>query len=436
MKRLNFKYLLVAILPFAIASCTEDELVTLNPNASVTPTASSTDVVLVQEEEGTDALTISWPEPEYGFSAAPSNTIMFDIEGGDFSAAAAVNIGADVSKTFKVEELNKILLALGFEPEQAGVLQYKVESKLGTYEKIVSEVKTLNATPYSAFLDLSTTWGVVGSGYNDWGAHPDAPFFTTSTAGVLVAFVKLVNGEIKFRENNEWANNYGDNGGDGTLEKDGSNIPVTAGRYKITFNTSTYAYSIEKYSWGIVGDAYNDWGATPDYPFTYDDATDQWRAVVKLKDGKFKIRKNEDWGKNYGDTGNDGNLEEGGDDIPISAGKYQLTFNEKELTLEIVPLDRIWGLVGDAYNNWGATPDAQFEPDWRNEGQYILKNVKLVDGKWKVRDDNSWGTNYGDDGADNTLELNGADITASAGYYTITLDFTDPDSPTWSWVKH
>ena len=30
--------------------------------------------------------------------------------------------------------------------------------------------------------------------------------------------------------------NYGDNGGDGTLEQDGANIPATAGTYKITFD--------------------------------------------------------------------------------------------------------------------------------------------------------------------------------------------------------
>ena len=34
--------------------------------------------------------------------------------------------------------------------------------------------------------------------------------------------------------------NYGDNGNDGSLEANGSDIPVTAGTYKILVNLSNY----------------------------------------------------------------------------------------------------------------------------------------------------------------------------------------------------
>jgi hypothetical protein len=327
---------------------------------------------------------------------------------------------------------------LGFEPEVPGILKVKVESRLAPGRSITSQVMSVNATAYTSFLDLSTTWGVVGSGYNNWGAFPDAPFFSTKNANELVAYVTLIDGFIKFRENNDWANNFGDNGNDGTLDSGGSDIPVTAGNYKIIFNTQNNTYSITEFSWGIVGSAYNDWGnAGPDFPFTYDDATDQWRAVVKLQDGAFKIRKNNDWGLNYGDTGADGTLEENGTDITVTSGKYQITFNETELTIEIEPIENIWGLVGSAYNDWGnAGPDAQFQRDWRTDAGWILKNVPLQTGAFKIRDDNSWAINYGDTGADGSLELNGTDIVSAAGIYTITLDFTDPDNPTWTSVKH
>jgi starch-binding outer membrane protein SusE/F len=253
-----------------------------------------------------------------------------------------------------------------------------------------------------------------------------------------VAYVTLVDGKIKFRENNDWANNYGDNGADGSLESGGADIDVTAGDYKILFNPVDKTYSLTKFSWGLVGSAYNDWGAAgPDAKFVYDDATDQWRLVVKLMDGKFKIRKNNDWGLNYGDNGADGTLEAGGADIEVTAGKYLITFNENDLTIQIDEIPNLWGLVGSAYNDWGgAGPDAQFIPDWRNEGVWILKNVTLLNGKFKVRDDNDWGLNYGDNGADGTLESGGADIDVTAGVYTITLDFSDPANPTWSQIKY
>lgn len=436
MKKLRFKFLYAVVGAIALFSCEEIDKPTLNPAAVIVPELSATEVVLTDEAVGQDVLTISWDQPDYGFQASPAYSIYIDKADGDFSAPVAVSNGSSISKVFKTEELNKYLLNLGLEAGVESVVQIKVEGKLGTYESLVSEVINLTVTPYAAFLDLTTNWGIVGSGYNNWGAFPDAPFFKTKTQDVLVAYVTLLDGMIKFRTNNAWDTNLGDNGTDGTLEAGGSDIPVTAGIYKVTLNPVANTYSIAAFSYGIVGSAYNDWGADgPDYPFTYDDATDQWRAIVKLKDGKFKIRKNNDWGLNYGDNGADGTLESGGADIEVTAGKYQITFNENDLTIEIVSIPNIWGLVGSAYNDWGATADAQFDRDWRNDNVWVLKNVKLLDGMFKIRDDNAWSTNYGDNGADGSLELNGADIPATAGYYKITIDFNTAN-PTMTTVKY
>lgn len=434
--KMKIGYILLAILSVAISSCQDDQLVTLNPSASIAPVSSKTEVVLVKEDVGKEALKISWPQPDYGFVASPTYKIYMVQEGKDFSTGVVLSVGGELSKTFKTEELNSQLKNLGFAPAVATNLSIKVEAVLGTSSSIVSNVITVKATAYTAYLDLSTTWGVVGSGYNNWGAFPDAPFFTTSSAGVLVSYVTLVDGEIKFRENNAWTNNLGDNGADGSLEASGANIAVTAGTYKITLNISNNTYSIVKYSWGIVGSAYNNWGATPDFNFTYDDATNQWRAIVKLLTGEFKIRKNNDWAVNYGDDGANGTLDAGGANIAVTAGKYQITFNEADLTVKIEAIPNIWGLVGSAYNNWGATPDAQFNRDWRNDGVWILKNVTLTAGEFKFRDGNDWALNYGDTGADGTLDSGGDNIVAVAGVYTIKLDFSNPSSPKWSKVKY
>jgi hypothetical protein len=437
MKNIKIGLILTAFMGLAVSACSDEDMVVLNSNASLEAQASKTDLVLTQELEGTDVLTISWPKPDYGFTASPTYMIYLD-KADDFSTAIAINNAGVLGKTLKAEELNKHLLSLGMEPNVESVLKIKVESKLTNSVSFVSDVMSVNVTPYSAFLDLSTTWGVVGSGYNNWGQFPDAPFYTTKVANELVAYVTLIDGKIKFRENNDWGNNFGDNGADGTLENGGADIDVTAGDYKILFNPVAKTYSISAHTWGIVGSAYNDWGADgPDAKFVYDDATDQWRAIVKLMDGKFKIRKNNDWGLNYGDTGADGVLDAGGTDIDITAGKYLITFNENDLTIDIEEIPNIWGLVGSAYNNWGADgPDAPFTMDWRNEGVWILRNVTLIDGKFKIRDDNDWGLNYGDTDANGTLDSGGTDIDATAGIYTITIDFSNPASPTWSKVKY
>ena len=61
-------------------------------------------------------------------------------------------------------------------------------------------------------------------------------------------YASLNSGEVKFRFNEDWGVNFGDDGADGTLEAGGSNIAVAAGNYYITLdlNTNTYSYT---FSW-------------------------------------------------------------------------------------------------------------------------------------------------------------------------------------------
>ena len=48
--------------------------------------------------------------------------------------------------------------------------------------------------------------------------------------------------------------------------------------------------------------------------------SDQWRGVVTLKDGEFKIRQNSDWAVNYGDDGANGTMDAGGANIVAKKG--------------------------------------------------------------------------------------------------------------------
>ena len=85
---------------------------------------------------------------------------------------------------------------------------------------------------------MPVSWGVVGSGYNDWGgAGPDGTFYSTMTADEIVTYVTLVDGEIKFRENDTWGGDLGDANGEGILDQDAdNNIAVTAGNYLLSVN--------------------------------------------------------------------------------------------------------------------------------------------------------------------------------------------------------
>lgn len=429
-KLINNLLILVSISLFVVSCEKVEDFTVLNADASTTLSLSASDVVLDKDNAGQEALNVSWTEPDFGFNAAVSYQIIFTAA----DKTVVVSTGTDMAKSFETIALNKILLNLGFAGNVAGAVSVQVVGTLSDTKEIVSNSVSFNGTAYVDILDLSTTWGVVGSGYNNWGATPDAPFYTTATSGVIVSYVNLVDGEIKFRENNDWAVNYGDDGADGTLEPGGSNIAVTAGSYKITMDLNNLTYTIENFTLGIVGSAYNNWGATPDFALTYDPYSDVFRGIVTLLDGEMKFRMNNDWGLNYGDDGNDGVLEANGANIASTAGIYIVTVNLNDFSYTLEGITNVWGLVGGAYNNWGATPDAQFTRDWSQpfDDVWILNDVTLIDGEYKFRANNDWGVNYGDDGADGTLEAGGANITATAGTYSFVLDFSDPNNPTYT----
>jgi len=92
---------------------------------------------------------------------------------------------------------------------------------------------------------LKTEWGLIGDATGSWDNDQDMTYDPTNKVWTIT--LDLSAGKIKFRANDDWALNYGDNGGDGTLERDGSNIAIdTAGNYTIEldFSSSPYSYSV------------------------------------------------------------------------------------------------------------------------------------------------------------------------------------------------
>lgn len=97
-------------------------------------------------------------------------------------------------------------------------------------------------------LGTISDWGLVGSStLNAWGG-PDMEMYQTGT-NQYALYADLTAGEIKFRFNEDWGNNYGDNGADGSLEPGGANIPIASpGTYFITLDLDALTYSITPFS--------------------------------------------------------------------------------------------------------------------------------------------------------------------------------------------
>ena len=217
MKKIIYKLTYLTALFAFIFSCDDVERVYYNDAAETVLSLSDDNLVLNEENAANEILTLTWTEPDFGFSAAALYSVQIDVQGGDFSNPQIISVG-------------------------------------GAFDNTVN----ITVTPYSSLLDLSTSLGVVGSATpGGWGNENilDLPFYTTATTNVYVAYVTLRNGEIKFRNNNDWSENWGDDGADGTLDSYGANIAVSAGTYKIEVNFSSMTYTMEEYSWGIVGSA-------------------------------------------------------------------------------------------------------------------------------------------------------------------------------------
>lgn len=93
-----------------------------------------------------------------------------------------------------------------------------------------------------------TIWGVVGSATGSWDVDKDMTYDEASKT--WKATLDLVQGEIKFRANDGWDINLGDDNADKNMEYGGSNIAIaSAGNYDIIMDLSipgNYTYTVKK----------------------------------------------------------------------------------------------------------------------------------------------------------------------------------------------
>ena len=95
---------------------------------------------------------------------------------------------------------------------------------------------------------LRTTWAVIGDA-TPGGWDAGTPMTYDETSKTWTVTLALTQANIKFRANDSWDLNYGDTGGDGTLEENGDNIAVPgAGNYTIIMDLSKpiYKYKLTK----------------------------------------------------------------------------------------------------------------------------------------------------------------------------------------------
>ncbi|MBI3585615.1 MAG: SusE domain-containing protein [Ignavibacteriales bacterium] len=190
--------------------------------------------------------------------------------------------------------------------------------------------------------------------------------------------------------------------------------------------------AVINYPMAYVPGAYQGWspGAENGRLFSYG-FNSQYSGIVRIKDGtnaasEFKITNAPDWSHtNWGGTltksGNNysGTLDPSGGNLQVTAGTYAIVVDVSALTITLTKTDD-WGVIGSATaNGWNSST-----PMFYN-GQRKMWEItaSFAAGEFKFRANDAWDLNYGDNGADGTLEAGGANIAlSSAGNYTIRFD--------------
>ncbi|WP_194766269.1 T9SS type A sorting domain-containing protein [Tamlana sp. I1] len=195
---------------------------------------------------------------------------------------------------------------------------------------------------------------IVGNGAGGWPGDAGNPGPTdtnqmTSTDNILWSLdnVTLTSGAVKFRGNNSWDLPYNWGGTSfptGTAIEDGAGIGTTAGVYNITFNSNTLEYAFVLVSASnlnavsIVGDGAGGWpgdagnpGPNDLHQMTSTDGINWTLDNLTLTTGSIKFRGNNAWDLPYiwGGTNfpNGTAVEDSPDNIPTTAGTYDVTFN-------------------------------------------------------------------------------------------------------------
>ena len=126
----------------------------------------------------------------------------------------------------------------------------------------------------------------------------------------------------------------------------------------------------------------------------------------------------------------------GPDNLKIpAAGYYKMEVDTKKLTYKATKM--VWGIVGNATpGGWDAdTPMTYNKVTKKWTLIATLTTQSAPDNGMKFRANNNWDYNFGDTGADGTLEGGGTNIGTTAGTYLITLDLSNPRAYTYTMVK-
>lgn len=244
--------------------------------------------------------------------------------------------------------------------------------------------------------------GIIGDAVNGW-MGADAFMETTDGEVYTLTEFPLNMGELKFRQDGDWAVNWGPAWGsppafpDGFGVQDGQNIPIPkSGNYDIMFVRSSGEYHFTCISncapdIGVTGTAVPPFfNYDENYPMISPDGENYFIPIRYFGNGEVKFRQLDDWNMNWGGTDfPHGVAVPGGDGIPVSEAFYTVHFNINTLDYQFdYPF---LGMVGNALEGW----DNDIPMETNDGIHYTLSEHYFNMGETKIRVNHNWAVNFG-----------------------------------------
>jgi hypothetical protein len=348
MKSYINKLFFIGALAIGLSACKKDETqaVVNTSGSSMTLSATSNTLILLQDNATQDAITFNWDKAEFGYKAAITYSIQLSKKGDNFTPATDVIVGSELSKKFTVSSINQELLKV-IPYDVATDIELRIKADVGSnVTPQYSNVIQIKATAYRSLIDYSfpkALW--VAGNYQGWnpGTAPkivdkNADGQTGSNYEGYINFSDGAPHDFKLVKGNDWpAGDFG-SPAPGVLTNGGGNlsIPTAPGVYLLKANTVALSWSyilIKK--WAVTGNATpKGWPAGPDgtpdqdHTMNFDPVTGLYTVTLDLGAGELKFRANDAWELNFGDNGNDGVPDYGGSNIVINAaGNYTITLD-------------------------------------------------------------------------------------------------------------
>ena len=308
--------------------------------------------------------------------------------------SAFSSITINQSATFYAAYIdNKVAVKIGagtWSPSGTGWILNTSGNNYAVWSKVNITTPPVFAEPYVSI-------SMIGPALSGWGT--DVPMTTTDGTTYKLYSQTFTAGPVKLRAANSWSTNWGDSSfPSGVGTQNGKDIPVTGGKYDVTFNIQTGAFTFgaptvappnnfkKLYLQGASTNNQKVQMNTIDgYNYNLVNYTFNSGGLVVIDSAGTST---------WGDTSFPyGNAKPGGASIPVIAKTFSVKYNKVSSYYEFSSADTTISIIGTAAKGWDPGDDIVMTST--DLGVNYSLDYKLDTGQLKFRQDKSWTKNWG-----------------------------------------